>query len=80
IGLVGTALGLLLGGAVTAYLSVYQFPLDPKVYMIDHLPVRVSASEFLNTVLIALGICTTAGLVPSYWAARLLPADGVRYE
>ena len=80
IGVVGTGVGLLLGGAVTAYLSVYEFPLDPKVYMIDHLPVRVSASEFLNTVLIALGICTTAGLVPSYWAARLLPADGVRYE
>jgi lipoprotein-releasing system permease protein len=80
IGLVGTAIGLVLGGAVTAYLSVYEFPLDPKVYLIDHLPVRISAMEFLNTVLIALGICTTAGLVPSYWAARLLPADGVRYE
>jgi len=80
IGLVGTAIGLLLGGAVTAYLTFYEFPLDPKVYLIDHLPVRVSAMEFLNTVLIALGICTTAGLVPSYWAARLLPADGVRYE
>jgi lipoprotein-releasing system permease protein len=80
IGLVGTAIGLVLGGAVTTYLTVYEFPLDPKVYLIDHLPVRVSAMEFLNTVLIALGICTTAGLVPSYWAARLLPADGVRYE
>ncbi len=80
IGLVGTALGLALGGAVTGYLSVYAFPLDPKVYLIDHLPVRVSAMEFLNTVLIALTICTTAGLVPSYWAARLLPAEGVRYE
>jgi lipoprotein-releasing system permease protein len=80
IGLAGTALGLLLGGAVTAYLSVYTFPLDPKVYLIDHLPVRVSPMEFMYTVLIALGICTTAGLLPSYWAARLLPADGVRYE
>jgi lipoprotein-releasing system permease protein len=80
IGLVGTALGLVLGGAVTAYLSIYTFPLDPKVYLIDHLPVRVSPMEFLNTVLIAIGICTTAGLLPSYWAARLLPADGVRYD
>lgn len=80
IGLVGTAIGLVLGGALTAYLSVYEFPLDPKVYLIDHLPVRVSPLEFANTVLIALGICTTAGLVPSYWAARLLPAEGVRYE
>jgi lipoprotein-releasing system permease protein len=80
IGLAGTALGLVLGGAVTAYLSVYTFPLDPKVYLIDHLPVRVSPIEFFNTVVIALGICTTAGLIPSYWAARLLPAEGVRYE
>ena len=80
IGLVGTAIGLVLGGALAGYLAVYQFPLDPKVYLIDHLPIRISAMEFVNTVLIALGICLTAGLVPSYWAARLLPADGVRYE
>jgi lipoprotein-releasing system permease protein len=80
IGLVGTAIGLVLGGALASYLAVYQFPLDPKVYLIDHLPVRISPTEFVSTVLIALGICLTAGLVPSYWAARLLPADGVRYE
>ena len=29
---------------------------------------------------IALGICIVATLAPSWWAARLLPADGVRYE
>jgi len=80
IGLIGTAIGLVLGGALAGYLSMVPFPLDPKVYLIDHLPVRISAMEFVNTVLIALGICTTAGLLPSYWAARLLPADGVRYE
>ena len=80
IGLVGTALCLLLGGLVTGYLSVYSFPLDPKVYLIDHLPVRVTPLEFAETVLIALAICTAATLFPSYWAARLLPADGVRYE
>ena len=80
IGLIGTAVGIVLGGLVTGYLSVYTFPLDPKVYLIDHLPVRVSALEFVYTILIALGICTAATLVPSYWAARLLPADGVRYE
>jgi lipoprotein-releasing system permease protein len=80
IGLVGTAIGLVLGGALAGYLAVYQFPLDPKVYLIDHLPIRISAMEFVNTMLIAIGICLTAGLVPSYWAARLLPAEGVRYE
>jgi lipoprotein-releasing system permease protein len=78
IGVVGTLLGLLLGGAVCAYLSIFQFPLDPKVYLIDHLPVRVSPREFLVTISVALGICIAATLIPSYWAARLLPADGVR--
>jgi lipoprotein-releasing system permease protein len=78
IGVVGTLLGLMLGGAVCAYLSVFHFPLDPKVYLIDHLPVRVSPREFLVTVAVALTICVAATLIPSYWAARLLPADGVR--
>ncbi|MFK7988232.1 MAG: ABC transporter permease [Sandaracinaceae bacterium] len=80
IGLVGTLLGLLLGGGVCLYLEQFEFPLDPHVYLIDHLPVRTSASEFIMTVSIALVICVGATIIPSWWAARLLPADGVRYE
>ena len=80
VGVIGTLLGLAVGGAICAYLTVYEFPLDPKVYLIDHLPVRTSPMEFLVTIVIALAICVTATLVPSWWAARLLPADGVRYE
>lgn len=78
IGVVGTLIGLLLGGAVCTYLKVIPFKLDPKVYLIDHLPVRVSPSEFVITIVIALAICIAATLIPSYWAARLLPADGIR--
>ena len=33
-----------------------------------------------DAIAVALAICTCATLVPSWWAARLLPADGVRYE
>ncbi len=80
VGVIGTLLGLVVGGALCAWLTYYEFPLDPKVYLIDHLPVRTSPVEFLLTVAIALAICVTATLVPSWWAARLLPADGVRYE
>jgi len=78
IGIVGTTLGLLIGGLVCGYLTVWEFPLDPKVYLIDHLPVRTSPTEFVLTVLISLGICVAATLIPSWWAARLLPADGIR--
>ncbi len=78
IGLVGTLIGLVLGGGVCAYLTFFEFPLDPKVYLIDHLPIRSSPAEFLITILIALLICIGATLIPSYWAARLLPADGIR--
>ncbi len=80
IGLVGTAIGLVLGGGVVAYLHTYEFPLDPKVYLIDHLPVRVGVTEFVVTVLVALAICMLATLFPSWWAARMRPVDGVRYE
>jgi lipoprotein-releasing system permease protein len=78
IGVVGTSLGLAIGGAICTYLNYFRFPLDPKVYLIDHLPIRTSLTEFTATVLIALGICVTATLIPSLWAARLLPADGIR--
>jgi len=78
IGIVGTAIGLLLGGAVCAYLAFFEFPLDPKIYLIDHLPIRTTATEVIVTALVALGICMAATLIPSYWAARTLPADGIR--
>ncbi len=80
IGAFGTLIGLLLGGGAVAYLDLYQFPLDPKVYLIDHLPVRISSWEFVLTTGVAFAICLLATLIPSWWAARLLPADGVRYE
>lgn len=80
IGLIGTAIGLLLGGGVCLWLEAYRFPLDPHVYLIDHLPLRTSALEFATTVVIALMICLIATLIPSWWAARSLPADGVRHE
>ena len=80
IGLLGTALGLLIGGGACLWLEAVRYPLDPAVYLIDHVPIRTSGVEFAWTVLIALVICLVATLVPSWWAARLLPAEGVRYE
>jgi len=78
IGLVGTSLGLALGYAVCRGLLVYGFPLDPKVYFIDRLPVQLRPIEFAITGIIAVVICTVATIVPSMYAANLRPADGFR--
>ena len=80
IGIVGTVFGVLIGGGVVTYLDKIRFPLDPKVYLIDHLPVVLNPSVFLLTIGIALLICTVSTIVPSWWAARMLPVEGLRYE
>ncbi len=80
IGITGTVIGLVLGGGVCLLLERYRLPLDPHVYLIDHLPIHTDMSVFAWTVAIALGICLCATWIPSWWAARLLPADGVRHE
>lgn len=80
VGVVGTLIGVLAGGGIIAYLDRIRFPLDPKVYLIDHLPVVISPSVFLVTIGIALLICTVSTIAPSWWAARMLPVEGLRYE
>lgn len=80
LGLAGTTLGLLLGAAGVTYLARVRFPLDPKVYLIDHLPVVVSVSEFIQAGIAALLISGLATLIPCLWAARSLPVEGLRNE
>jgi lipoprotein-releasing system permease protein len=80
IGVTGTTVGLLLGLGVCKGLLAYGFPLDPKVYFVSHLPVQVRATEFLLTGAIAIGICMVATLLPSLYAARLVPAEGFREQ
>lgn len=80
IGVIGTLIGLFIGGGLIAYLATFEFPLDPKVYLIDHLPVVFDGSELVITSLVAIAICTVATIAPSAWAARMLPVEGLRYE
>jgi lipoprotein-releasing system permease protein len=80
VGIIGTLAGVLVGGGIVTYLKKIQFPLDPKVYLIDHLPVVINPTVFLVTIGIALLICTLSTIAPSWWAARMLPVDGLRYE
>jgi lipoprotein-releasing system permease protein len=78
IGVVGTAVGLVLGYLVCKLLMVYGLPLDPKVYFISKLPVLMRASDFAMVGVFAVVVCLVATLRPAQYAARLRPAEAFR--
>ena len=80
IGLIGAVFGLGLGLLLCAVVARYGYALDPHVYLIDKLPVQVSAVEIVYVVVITFVICFFATLYPSRRAASLEPVDGLRYE
>jgi lipoprotein-releasing system permease protein len=80
IGVVGIVGGLAVGLLVCAVVARYGYSLDPRVYLIDRLPVAVSSEELVLTAGITLGICFVATLYPSLKAAALEPVEGLRYE
>ncbi|HWO12054.1 MAG TPA: ABC transporter permease [Polyangiaceae bacterium] len=78
IGVLGTGFGLAFGYVVCRWILAYGFPLDPKVYFIDHLPVQMRAFEFLLTGVFAILACLSATVWPAFHAARLRPAEAFR--
>lgn len=78
IGLAGTSTGLSVGYALCRWILTHGFPLDPKVYFIDRLPVQLGALEFALTGAFAMVACVLATLWPALHAARLRPVDAFR--
>ncbi len=81
IGLVGTAVGLVLGYALSWAGGHYHLlSLAPEVYSIDYVPFAPRAIDGALVALVAIGISLIATLYPSWSAARILPAEALRYE
>ena len=80
IGLVGTAIGTVLGLVGCEALKNYEFPLDTDVYYVDTLPVVVQYDTVAVVAMVAVLICFAATLYPATIAARIRPVDGLRYE
>lgn len=80
IGLIGTVSGLVGGLVVCLGIKYTDVGLDPSIYMIDHLPVRIVPVEFVAVGILAMMISLLATLGPALWAAKLSPVDGLRYE
>ena len=81
IGIFGTTLGLGGGYGLCGLLKKYKIiKLAPDVYNIPTLPVRMETLDVVVIAVAAIIICLLATIYPSWQAARLDPAEALRYE
>jgi lipoprotein-releasing system permease protein len=81
IGIVGTAVGLVLGLAVSYVVDRSGWVrINPAIYFIDHLPVHIEVLDVAVVVLASLAIALFATVYPSRSAAALTPVEAIRHE
>jgi lipoprotein-releasing system permease protein len=81
ISVIGTVLGLILGYGLSWLGGHYRFiHLDAAVYSIDYLPFAPRLLDAVIVATVSLGVSLIATLYPSGSAAKVLPAEALRYE
>jgi lipoprotein-releasing system permease protein len=80
ISVLGTAIGIGLGGFLCHVISRHGFRLDPKVYFIDRLPIAMDLGEVVLVSAIALAIGLVATIIPAVRASAMRPMEGLRYD
>jgi lipoprotein-releasing system permease protein len=81
IGVIGTVLGLVLGYALSYAGGHYHvISLSPEVYSIDYVPFAPRAADGVWVTIFSLLVSFAATIYPSWSAARILPAEALRYE
>ena len=77
----GTLLGLVLGYVLAWAGGHYRFiHLSADVYSIDYLPFAPRIIDGVVVAVVSLGVSLLATIYPSSSAARVLPAEALRYE
>jgi lipoprotein-releasing system permease protein len=89
IGVVGTAVGTLLGVVFCLNIERIQHWVEavtqtqvfnPEVYYLSHLPARLNWSQVGEIIAMALALSFLATLYPSWRAARTDPVEALRHE
>jgi len=81
----GTGLGLFLAKNADAIIKWLERALgvkifDQTVYGMDHFPSVVNTSDVVSVVVVAMTISLLATIYPAWRAARMDPAEALRYE
>jgi lipoprotein-releasing system permease protein len=81
IGVIGTAIGLVLGYSISWAAGHYHLlSLSAEVYSIDYVPFAPRFWDAVLVCLVAIGVSFVATLYPSWSAASVSPAEALRYE
>ncbi len=81
IGVLGTTLGLIFGFGISWIGERYHvLSLAPEVYSINYVPFAPHLMDGVWVALVAIGVSLLATVYPSWSAARILPAESLRYE
>jgi lipoprotein-releasing system permease protein len=83
--LIGTGLGLLIityrnqvAALLARIMGVEIFP--KKLYHLSQIPAHATSGDVLHIVILALGICICASLIPALYASALSPARALQEE
>jgi lipoprotein-releasing system permease protein len=80
IGGIGTVLGVSFGSVLCFLLKQYKFiELDPDVYYISTLPVKLEMLDVLLIGCAAMVICFLSTLYPAHQASKVDPVEAIRY-
>ncbi|HEX9581331.1 MAG TPA: FtsX-like permease family protein [Gemmatimonadales bacterium] len=81
IGVVGTVLGSALGLVLARLIDQRRLiRLDPSVYFIDHLPVRIDPLDVALIIAASVTVAVLATVYPARQAAGLEPVEAIRWE
>jgi lipoprotein-releasing system permease protein len=81
IGVIGTVLGAAAGTITANVLDRYKLITIPSdIYQVSYLPFKLLPGDLAAVVIGAVVVCFVATLYPSRQAARLDPAQALRYE
>ncbi len=81
IGLTGTVSGICIGLTAIYIADTYHLiKLNPEVYMISYLPLKIGYLDILSVFVSSMFICFISSVIPARMSSKEVPAEVLRYE